>query len=41
VRVSPITTDKMRLRITKAPVCPAIAEVGVFAEPVPQVAPKQ
>ena len=28
-----VTTDKVRLRITRAPVCPAIAEVGLFAEP--------
>jgi alpha-L-fucosidase len=28
-----ITTSKVRLRILKAPVCPAIAELGLFAEP--------
>jgi len=28
-----VTTDRLRLRITDAPVCPAISEVGVFAEP--------
>jgi alpha-L-fucosidase len=28
----PITTDKIRLRIVKAAVCPAISEVGLFAE---------
>ena len=28
-----VTTRKVRLRITGAPVCPAIAEVGLFAEP--------
>ena len=33
VRGGYITTDKVRLRITKAPVCPALAEVGLFAEP--------
>ncbi|MGD0536388.1 MAG: alpha-L-fucosidase [Verrucomicrobiota bacterium] len=33
VRGDPVTTEKMRLRITQAPVCPAIAEVGLFAEP--------
>ena len=33
VRTQPVTTDKVRLRITQAPVCPAIAEVGLFAEP--------
>jgi len=29
-----ITTEKVRLRITQAPVCPALAEIGLFAEPV-------
>jgi alpha-L-fucosidase len=33
VRGGAITTNKVRLRITRAPVCPAIAEVGLFAEP--------
>ncbi len=33
VRTRPVTTERVRLRITQAPVCPAIAEVGVFAEP--------
>jgi alpha-L-fucosidase len=33
VRGDPVTTEKMRLRITRAAVCPAIAEVGLFAEP--------
>jgi alpha-L-fucosidase len=33
VRVAPITTAKVRLRITQAQVAPAIAEVGLFAEP--------
>jgi len=32
VRTDPITTSKVRLRITQAPVCPAIAEVAVFGE---------
>lgn len=32
VRSQPVTTDKVRLRITKAPVCPAISEVGLFFE---------
>jgi len=27
-----ITTAKVRLRILQAPVCPAIAEIGLFAE---------
>lgn len=33
VRSEPITTSKIRLRITKASVCPAISEVALFAEP--------
>jgi alpha-L-fucosidase len=33
VRGKPITTDKVRLRITKSAACPAIAELGLFAEP--------
>jgi alpha-L-fucosidase len=33
VRGRPVTTAKVRLRITKAPVCPAISELGLFAEP--------
>jgi alpha-L-fucosidase len=28
----PIITDKVRLRIVKAPVCPAISEVGLFVQ---------
>lgn len=32
VRGEPVTTSKVRLRITKATVCPAIAELGLFAE---------
>jgi len=28
-----VTTDKVRLRITQAPVCPALSEFGLFAEP--------
>ncbi len=32
VRGEPVTTDKVRLRITQAPVCPAISEIGLFAE---------
>jgi alpha-L-fucosidase len=27
-----VTTTRVRLRVTRAPVCPAIAEVGLFAE---------
>jgi alpha-L-fucosidase len=30
---SPVTTMKLRLRITQSPVAPALAEIGVFAEP--------
>lgn len=33
IRTSPITTEKVRLRITQAAACPAISEVGVFVEP--------
>jgi alpha-L-fucosidase len=33
VRTEPITTSKVRLRITQAPVCPAISELGLFLEP--------
>jgi alpha-L-fucosidase len=33
VRVPAVTARKVRLRITQAPVCPAIAEVGLYAEP--------
>jgi alpha-L-fucosidase len=33
VRSEPVTTSKIRLRITQAPVCPAISELAVFAEP--------
>ena len=33
VRGDFVTTDKVRLRITQAPVCPALAEVGLYAEP--------
>jgi len=32
VRAKPVTTSRLRLRITQAPVCPAISEVAVFAE---------
>lgn len=32
-RSQPVTTSKVRLRITQSPVCPAIAEVALFAEP--------
>jgi alpha-L-fucosidase len=33
VRGDYITTRKVRLRITQSPVCPALSEVGLFAEP--------
>ncbi|HZS08167.1 MAG TPA: alpha-L-fucosidase [Blastocatellia bacterium] len=33
VRGKSVTTSKVRLRITQAPVCPAIAELALFAEP--------
>src|SRR5881396_2175130 len=32
IRGPRITTTRMRLRVTQAPVCPAIAEMGLFAE---------
>lgn len=34
VRGKPVTTTKLRLRITRAPVCPAISELALFSEPV-------
>lgn len=30
IRRDPITTDRIRLRITQAPVCPALAEISLF-----------
>jgi alpha-L-fucosidase len=33
IRGERITSDKIRLRITRAPVCPALCEFGLFAEP--------
>jgi alpha-L-fucosidase len=33
LRVSPVTTGKVRLRITHAAACPALSEFGLFAEP--------
>jgi alpha-L-fucosidase len=33
VRGDYLTTDKVRLRITQAAACPALAELGVYAEP--------
>jgi len=35
-----VTTDQVRVRITSCPVCPAIAEFGLYAEPVTLEAPK-
>jgi alpha-L-fucosidase len=32
LRKQPVTTSKVRLRITQAPVCPAISEFALFAE---------
>ena len=32
VRAKPVTTTKVRLRITQSPVCPAISELSLFAE---------
>jgi alpha-L-fucosidase len=34
VRTASITTTKVRLRITKSPVCPALSEFGLFQEKV-------
>lgn len=33
IRGEPVTTPKVRLRITQAAACPALAQVGLFAEP--------
>jgi alpha-L-fucosidase len=33
IRGPRITTEKVRLRITEAPVCPALSEFGLYAEP--------
>jgi len=33
IRGPRVTTSRVRLRVTQAPVCPAISEVGLFAEP--------
>jgi alpha-L-fucosidase len=35
IRGENVTTDKVRLRITQSPVCPALAEFGLFAAPPP------
>jgi alpha-L-fucosidase len=34
IRGEPITTNKVRLRVVKAPVCPALSELGLFLEGV-------
>jgi alpha-L-fucosidase len=39
VRTQPLTTAKVRLRIVKAPVCPALAEFGIFLEEPADEAP--
>ncbi|MHB8952235.1 MAG: alpha-L-fucosidase [Pirellulaceae bacterium] len=33
VRIAPITSEKIRLRITQAPVCVALNELGLYLEP--------
>lgn len=33
LRFEPVTTSRARLRVTSAPVCPALAEIGVFKQP--------
>lgn len=33
IRIAPVTTEKVRLRITQAQVCPALSELGLYAEP--------
>ncbi len=35
LRTQPVTTQRVRLRITQAPVCPVLSELGLFAEPPP------
>ena len=40
LRASPITTDKVRLRILAAAACPALSELGLYAEPVLLAAPR-
>ena len=34
LRFEPLTTSKVRLRITQAAVCPALSELGLHAEPI-------
>lgn len=33
LRLEAVTSEKVRLRITQAPVCPALSELGLFMEP--------
>jgi hypothetical protein len=33
LRVKPLTTEKVRLRIIHSSACPALSEIGLFAEP--------
>jgi alpha-L-fucosidase len=40
IRGPRVTTSRVRLRVTQAPVCPTISELGLFAEPTaPSVVP--
>lgn len=32
-RVDPVTTDRVRIRVTDSPVCPALSDFGLFFEP--------
>lgn len=41
VRGDRVTTDKVRLRITQAAACPALAEFGLYAEPAQATAPSR
>ena len=41
VRTAPTTTTKVRLRITKSPVCPAISEIGLFLDAKADAAAKR
>lgn len=40
LRVAPVTTDKVRLRITHAAACPALSEFGLYAEPAAARSPQ-
>jgi alpha-L-fucosidase len=39
IRGQPLTTDKVRLRITQGAACPALSEFGLYAEPATATAP--